>query len=90
MGNKIAQFKKGQIKLTAFDNGGNISFSLQKVYFDSGSGEWKSTLNFFLHELEAIQILCRDAQLWIGIEPDKIAIFDVVDAESLKDRSKEN
>lgn len=71
MGTKIAQFKRGQIKLTAFDNSGNISFSLQKVYFDNRTGEWRSNLNFFVHELEEIQILCYLAQKWLGIEPQE-------------------
>jgi hypothetical protein len=71
MGAKIAQFKKGQIQLTAFDNEGNISFCLKKVYFDNNAGEWRSNLNFFIHELKEIQLLCHAAQEWLGIEPQE-------------------
>lgn len=67
MGIRIAQFKRGQIQLTAFNNGGNVSFALQKVYFDKRTGEWRSNLNFFAHELEELQILCFEAQKWLGI-----------------------
>lgn len=90
MGAKIAQFKKGQIQLTAFDNGGNVSFSLKKVYFDNNTNEWRSSLNFFVHELEQLQLLCRQAQQWLGIEPSKIAIFDIVDVDDLDNSPKEN
>ena len=80
MGSRIAQFKKGQIKLTAFDNDGNVSFALQKAYFDNSTGEWRSNLSFFPHELEQIQILCRDAQDWLGLTPQRIALFDLFEA----------
>lgn len=90
MGVRIAQFKNGQIQLTAFQNSGNISFSLKKVYFDTSTGEWRSNLNFFVHELEQLQLLCREAQTWLGIEPQKIVIFDIVDADDLDDSHKEN
>jgi len=87
MGVRIAQFKNGQIQLTAFQNSGNVSFSLKKVYLDTNTGEWRSNLNFFVHELEQLQLLCRQAQQWLGIEPSKIAIFDIDD---LDDSPKEN
>lgn len=90
MGTKIAQFKKGQIQLTAFDNEGNISFSLRKVYFDANTGQWRSNLNFFAHELEQLQILCRQAQIWLGMETDKIVIFDVIDEDDSTALPKEN
>lgn len=70
------RWKHKGLQLTAWENGGRISFQITKSYLDKNTNEWKDTRTIFREDLMALKDMIEEAAHWslTGNIPDGLNI----------------